>query len=156
MPESLVSSLRTHQVAQAEEREMAGGKWVQGPGWVFPTRTGHLVRSTDDWTAWKDLLKRAGVRDARLHDARHTAASFMLANGVDGRVVMDILGWSRLEMMARYQHVNTKLQEGAVRKMGELLSDDQVLSGDATPADYESERTQSGPTRSPNPSDSTK
>ena len=101
MPEYLVGSLLAHQVAQEEEREAAGAKWARGPGWVFPSRTGHLVRSNDDWAAWKYLLKQAGVRDARLHDARHTAATFMLANGVDGRVVMDILGWSRLEMVSR-------------------------------------------------------
>jgi len=156
MPDFLVGSLRTHQVAQEEEREEAGAKWDQGPGWVFPSRTGHLVRSTDDWDAWKDLLKAAGVRDARLHDARHTAATFMLANGVDGRVVMDILGWSRLEMVSRYQHVSTALHQEAARRMNVLLFEDQDTSGDATPADYESEREGSEAAGSPSPSGSTK
>jgi len=126
MPEYLVGSLMAHQVAQEEECEAAGAKWDQGPGWVFPSRTGHLVRSNDDWAAWKELLKQAGVRDARLHDARHTAATFMLANEVDGRVVMDILGWSRLEMVSRYQHVSTALQEEAARRMNGLLFEDRV------------------------------
>jgi len=30
-----------------------------------------------DWDSWKALLKTASVRDARLHDARHTAATLL-------------------------------------------------------------------------------
>jgi len=38
------------------------------------------------------LLKMAGIRQVRVHDARHTAATLLLAQGVDQRVVMEILG----------------------------------------------------------------
>jgi integrase len=37
------------------------------------------------------LLADAGVRDARLHDARHTAASLLLLLEVPARVVMEML-----------------------------------------------------------------
>ncbi len=48
----------------------------------------HGVRSAvrTDWEAWKRLLQEAGVRDARLHDARHTAATLLLPQGVAPRV----------------------------------------------------------------------
>lgn len=32
---------------------------------------------------WKAILKLAGVRDARIHDGRHTAATMLLLHGVD-------------------------------------------------------------------------
>jgi len=64
----------------------------------------------------------------------------MLANGVDGRVVMDILGWSRLEMVSRYQHVSTALQEEAARRMNELLFEDQAPSSDTPVTNQESAR----------------
>jgi hypothetical protein len=35
-----------------------------------------------DYAEWKQLLQDAGVRDARLHDARHTAATVLLLLGV--------------------------------------------------------------------------
>ena len=40
------------------------------------------------------MLKVAGVRDGRPHDARHTAATVLLVLGVPERTVMGIMGWS--------------------------------------------------------------
>ena len=63
----------------------------------------------------------AGVRDARLHDARHTAATMLLVQGVDSRTVMDLLGWSQVTMTRRYQHVVDELRTEATRRIGALL-----------------------------------
>ncbi|MFE4953160.1 hypothetical protein ACFRCW_03385, partial [Streptomyces sp. NPDC056653] len=52
-----------------------------------------LVPSTD-YDVWKRLLADAKVRDGRLHDARHTAATVLLILGVPERVVMQIMGRS--------------------------------------------------------------
>ncbi|MEU9890679.1 tyrosine-type recombinase/integrase [Sphaerisporangium sp. NPDC051011] len=49
----------------------------------------------DDWDEWKGLLRDAGVeKDARVHDAQHTAATLLLEQGVDISVVQEILGHS--------------------------------------------------------------
>jgi hypothetical protein len=32
--------------------------------------------SRRDWQPWKDLLSAAGVRDFRVHDARHTLGTY--------------------------------------------------------------------------------
>jgi integrase len=44
------------------------------------------------------------------HDIRHTAASHLLMQGVDIRIIADILGHSTLAMIMRYTHLfdNTK------------------------------------------------
>jgi integrase len=47
------------------------------------------------------LLEEAGVREARLHDARHTAATTLLLLGVPERAVMNIMGWSNAAMVRR-------------------------------------------------------
>jgi integrase len=39
---------------------------------VFTSETGRPINPSTDYHAWKALLKGAGVREARLHDARHT------------------------------------------------------------------------------------
>ncbi|MFT3860249.1 tyrosine-type recombinase/integrase [Micropruina sp.] len=54
---------------------------------------------------WKALIATAGVRDARLHYARHTAATTLLLLGVSERAVIDIMGWSTGTMTLIYQHV---------------------------------------------------
>jgi hypothetical protein len=64
----------------------AGSEWHDG-GWVFAQPTGRPIDPRADHAEWKALLEEPGVRDARLHDARHTArhddACFQ------GRVVCD-------------------------------------------------------------------
>jgi len=40
-----------------------------------------------------------------VHDARHTAATLLLEQGIDIRVVQQILGHSQLRMTERYTHV---------------------------------------------------
>lgn len=55
-------------------------------------------------------MDAAGVREARLHDARHTAATVILILGVPDRTVMDMRGWSTLSMKARYVHVTDDIR----------------------------------------------
>jgi integrase len=58
-----------------------------------------------DYHEWKQLLKAAGLREARLHDARHAAAMVLLILGVPEGTVMGIMGWSSTGMTRGYQHV---------------------------------------------------
>jgi integrase len=77
----LVQLLQDHRREQDQERAKAGQLWVE-TGRVFTDRFGRAVKPNSDYHAWKSLLKRAGVRETRLHDARHTAATVLLANEV--------------------------------------------------------------------------
>jgi integrase len=74
-----------------------------------------------DYGEWKAVLKAAGVREARLHDARHTAATFLLVLGVGERAVMDVMGWSKITMAQRYQHVPDEVRRGIATQLGGLL-----------------------------------
>jgi len=89
----LVAALRAHRAAQLEERLIAGPTWEDGD-FVWCQPNGRPIGAHADWSEWNALLKAAGVRDARVHDARHTAATLLPAQGVDQRVVMEILGHS--------------------------------------------------------------
>ena len=115
--------LRAHQQAQAEERATAGNLWREG-GWVFASPTGRPLNPNSDYHNWKALLGRAGVRDGRLHDARHTAATVLLVLGVPERAVMGIMGWSTTAMAARYQHVTDPIRRDVARRVGGLLWSD--------------------------------
>ncbi|MFF4194106.1 tyrosine-type recombinase/integrase [Nonomuraea sp. NPDC001831] len=53
------------------------------------------------------MLKQAGVWDVRVHDARHTAATLLIEQGVHIRVVQKILGHTRVTTTERYTHVAT-------------------------------------------------
>ena len=55
---------------------------------MFTTARGRALDPRNDHRHWQQLLTAAGVRPARLHDARHTAATPLLQQGVAARVVM--------------------------------------------------------------------
>ncbi len=58
----------------------------------------------------------------RLHDLRHSCASFLLASGASPRVVVEILGHSGIPItMNTYAHVLSTLLGGAVDGMDDVL-----------------------------------
>jgi integrase len=119
MPGQLVEALRAHRVAQATERLAAGSMWTDS-GKVFTGPTGKPVDPRADHREWQRLLVKAGVRTARLHDARHTAAT--LTQGVSARVVMELLGHSQITLtLGTYTHVVPDLAREAAARMGDAL-----------------------------------
>ena len=61
------------------------------------------------------------LRDGRLHDARHTAATVLLLLGVNERAVMGIMGWSSTSMAARYQHVTVEIRRDIAKQVDGLI-----------------------------------
>jgi len=55
--------------------------------------------------SFEAAVKRANIDDFHMHDLRHTAASYMIMNGVDLRTVADILGHKTISMTMRYTHL---------------------------------------------------
>jgi integrase len=120
LPDELVALLRKHKEAQEREQQTAAQLWREG-GWLFATPTGEPVNPRTDYDEWKRLLKLAGLRDGRLHDARHTAATALLLLGVPERAVMGLMGWSNSAMAARYQHITAQVRRDIAKRVGGLL-----------------------------------
>ena len=57
----------------------------------------------------------------RAHDARHTAATLLLVQGVPEVVSMQILGHTDLRVTRRYQHVADELLQDAADRVGAAL-----------------------------------
>lgn len=120
LPEQLIELLKLHRKEQDKERTEAGALW-QGDDWVFTTETGEPINPRTDYDEWKRLLAAAGVRDGRLHDARHTASTVLLILGVPERTVMSLMGWSSTAMAARYQHVTDPIRQDVAERVGGLI-----------------------------------
>jgi site-specific recombinase XerD len=88
---------------------------------VFATQYGGPIDRTEDWRSWKTLLRQAGVRAVRVHDARHTAATLLIEQGVHIRVVQEVLGHTRATTTERYTHVATLQMKDASERMSEAL-----------------------------------
>ena len=120
LPLQLVVLLRAHRAEQERERELARHLW-QDEDWVFAGPVGEPIKPHTDYREWKRLLKQAGLPEARLHDARHTAATVLLLLDVPVRTVMSLMGWSSAEMAARYQHVTDTIRHGMARQVDALI-----------------------------------
>jgi len=120
VPAELIEALGAHRRAQEKEREQAAELWQEG-GWIFAQPNGKPTDPRRDYESWRELLREAKVRPARLHDARHTAATMLLVLKVPTRAVMDVMGWSQASMASRYQHVPAEVLTGIAQQVGGLL-----------------------------------
>ncbi|MCC9311811.1 site-specific integrase, partial [Kitasatospora sp. RB6PN24] len=123
VPEQLMNLLLQHKATQERERLRARDLWVD-KGYVFTSEVGEPLNPNTDYHRWKDLLKAAQVRDGRLHDARHTAATVLLILGVTDAVVDAIMGWEpgkSARMRRRYQHMTSPVLQQTAAKVDSLL-----------------------------------
>jgi integrase len=119
----LVQLLRAHRQQQLEERRLLGPIW-KGEEWnlVFCTEDGNPLSGITLTRRFQRLLKRLDLPRQRFHDLRHAAASFMLAQGVDLRTVMEVLGHSQIHTTANtYAHVRLEATRAAVERVDALL-----------------------------------
>jgi integrase len=80
-------------------------KRKDGARYLFPSRTdpdGHL---TSIKHAWQTARSEARLSDLRIHDLRHSAASFMINSGVDLFAVGRVLGHANHASTMRYSHL---------------------------------------------------
>ncbi|OXM63167.1 tyrosine-type recombinase/integrase [Amycolatopsis vastitatis] len=132
IPRPLLGLLRKHKAAQDVEREFAGTEWHDG-GWVFTQPTGRPIDPRADHDEWKTLLAEANVRDARLHDARHTAATMLLVLKVPLPAIMEVMGWGDASVAKRYMHVPTEVVAEIADQVENFLWSDAPPAPSPTP-----------------------
>ena len=67
---------------------------------------------------WKRILKKAGIREMRLHDIRHTFASLLLSMGESPVYVKEQLGHSSIKITVDvYGHLIPSSNRGAVNQL---------------------------------------
>jgi integrase len=77
-----------------------------------------------------------GWTDASFHTLRHTAASWMVQQGVDLYAVGQILGHKTPRMTQRYAHLSPEYMAGAVGKLDRIMGG--MLAQSVTPSDSQS------------------
>jgi integrase len=122
MPAIVVTALKAHRLRQLEDRLAAGGGWVES-GFVFTTPVGTALDARNVSRAFRALLLSAHLPTVRFHDLRHTAATLLLAQGVDPRTIMETLGHSQISLtLNTYSHVLPALQADAAAKLDAILT----------------------------------
>jgi integrase len=80
--------------------------------WVFAHKDGN--RQAAVVKAFKRALRNAGIEDFRIHDLRHTCASWLVSAGQPLPAVRDLLGHSSVTMTERYAHLAPENVRAAV------------------------------------------
>ena len=107
---SLIAALKKHR------RSRLGG------GLVWARDDGRPIDPKDDAAAWDQLLQDLGLPDVTLHAARHTTATLLLEQGVDAKVIQDILGHTTVTTTRGYQHTDDALARQALNALDSALS----------------------------------
>lgn len=91
-----------------------------GSPWVFAHKDGERVKHMQK--GFHSACRRAGIDQFRVHDLRHTCASWMVQEGVSMMEVRDVLGHSSIEMTERYAHLAPEKLKSAVGVLDRLRS----------------------------------
>jgi integrase len=114
-----VEALRRQRSAQAQERLASGGSSTLAMSFNVPwaalsDRVAQVKRSA--------VARKAGISTERLHALRHTAASWLIASGVDVHTNASVLGHSSGNVtLGIYSHLAAGMQQSAVANIDARL-----------------------------------
>lgn len=89
--------------------------------WIFPTMNGagYMVSLPK---AWERVREQAGLKNVRLHDLRHSFASFGAAAGDSLLVIGKILGHKDSKTTSRYAHLSDDPVKSAADRISSAIS----------------------------------
>ncbi|MCX7342550.1 MAG: site-specific integrase [Proteobacteria bacterium] len=70
---------------------------------------------------WQRIRKKAGISDVRIHDLRHSFASFMIKNGVSIFEISKLLGHKDIKTTMRYAHLADRELVEVTNKGGKMF-----------------------------------
>lgn len=109
--------------------------------WVFAKANGERLGCIRQ--GFKSACAAARIKNFRIHDLRHTCASWMISEGVPLMDVKEVLGHSTVKMTEKYAHLAPHRARDAVNQLGKRTTG-------STPAEVVQEsQTQSGHTERP-------
>lgn len=86
--------------------------------YVCVNELGDIIKPRTVSESFKRLTKQNNIRNLRLYDCRHTAASIMLKNGISMKQIQMILGHSDYSTTANiYSHLDYTDKISAVNEM---------------------------------------
>jgi integrase len=95
------------------------------PKYVFSYK-GNVIKECNT-KAYRNALKRAGIMNVKRswHLLRHTSASWLAQNGEPLDRIQELFGWTSVNMVMRYRHLNKDNLLDTANKIGETFYDHQ-------------------------------
>ncbi|MBI4468899.1 MAG: site-specific integrase [Acidobacteria bacterium] len=92
-------------------------------------------RYSDLKSVFPRACRKAGISGVVFHTLRHTAASRMVASGMDLRTVQEILGHTEIATTQRYLHAMPERKTAAVQALARYTEEAMILEPESTDFD---------------------
>lgn len=111
---------KTIQLSDIAVKALEGLPRVKGNGYVIVgAKAGRPYQNVRK--PWKAITKAVGLVDVRIHDLRHSFASFAAARGVPLVTIGALLGHKNVGTTARYAHLTDRYLQQANDALGEHM-----------------------------------
>ncbi|HSL99640.1 MAG TPA: tyrosine-type recombinase/integrase [Candidatus Limnocylindria bacterium] len=102
------------------------------PDWVFPSEEGTPLDAANLRKVFAKVLKKAGLRQIRFHDLRHTFASWLIANGESLAYVKEQMGHHSIQITVdTYGHLIPGANREAVNRLAAMVENPQPIRNQA-------------------------
>lgn len=71
---------------------------------------------------WRRIRAQAGIDDVRIHDLRHTFASFAIMNGTSLTEVGKLLGHTQAQTTMRYTHLSDQFMQQSANRVADVMA----------------------------------
>ncbi|MGG4033506.1 site-specific integrase [Paenibacillus cisolokensis] len=116
-----VAELKKHKRIVTKEK-LACGPLYKDLNLVVCTSNGTPVIPRNLLRSFYAIIKKAEVPKIRFHDLRHTVATLMLKEGINPKIVKEILGHSDIRVtLDTYSHVLPSIHKETAQKYGDML-----------------------------------
>lgn len=121
LPDSKTGAKLVH-LGQPAVELFAGSRPIKDNPWVIvgTLKGKHL---SDLQPFWQRVRARAGLKDVRVHDLRHTFASTAVASGQGLPMIGKLLGHTQVQTTARYAHLAAEPVRNAADAVASSLRD---------------------------------
>ena len=127
LPPAIMTILQQHRKEQAEYRLGFGADWPE-PDAVFTGATGRRLNISSPTQKFQKIVREYGLRPITLYGLRHTAATIMIAQGLNARDVAARLGHAQTSTTLNiYAHAfmdaNTRATEAIASALDQARRD---------------------------------
>jgi len=127
--DEVVAILKTHKARQAAEKLKAGELYYkeneedrEEDRFVFCTELGKQIETRNFQRIFYLLVEKANLKDVNFHACRHTFATRGLENGIEPKVMSELLGHSSITItLDLYSHVLPEKKRDSINKLKGLF-----------------------------------
>jgi integrase len=114
LSETLIAELQALQQIRTDELNDLDDQWEEGKySFVFCHPDGKPYEPGRFTKKWIDFHRRYNLKPIRLHDLRHTSASWMIYKKVHSEAIAKRLGHSNIKMLEIYGHIFESVDQAA-------------------------------------------